>query len=451
MHSVVVHLVMAAALRRNDQLSAIAAALADRRDAILRRWREAADADPELTTASALSRAQFHDHIPEVLDAFERRLQASDRNEREEAVEDQREGAVGHGLVRWQQGYQQRELMREWRHLHLLLVDELENIARSRPDIDAAAWKIARRELAQLASDGVCESATQYSRLQQVEAAGRLRDLEQAVADLGRLQSERAEIWREAAHDLRGSLGVLHHVTAALRMEDAPQPLPAEMVAIMRRGVASMHALLDDLISLARLEAGQERRQIEAFDAGATLQDLGATMQPFAEARRLALVVRGPPTLRVEGDPVKIRRIAQNLLLNALKYTARGGVVLTWDEAAGEGAPRWVLCVQDTGPGLDARVVPPIAQALKSATDEAQAVSERAEESGEPSAEAQPAPLLASQSAAPSTGQPPGEGIGLAIVKRLCELLDATVELHTEPGKGSTFRVIFPRHYPSGS
>jgi len=439
---------MSTAQRRNDHLAAIAAALATRRDAILQRWREAADADPELTTASALSRAQFHDHIPEVLEAFERRLRAQQRDEQEEAVEDELEGAVGHGLVRWQQGYQQRELMREWRHLHLILVDELENIARSRPEIAAAPWKIARRELARLASDGVCESATQYSRLQQMEAAGRLRDLEQALADLGRLQSERAEIWREAAHDLRGSLGVLHHVTTALRIKDAPEPIRPEAVAMMRRGVASMHALLDDLISLARLEAGHERRQIEAFDAAAALRELGATVQPLAEARQLALVAEGPAALSVQGDQVKIRRIAQNLLLNALKYTERGGVILTWEEAAGEGVPRWVLCVQDTGPGFDGTVVPPIALALKSATEEAHAVSERSDESSEPSPEAQPAPLLASQSA-PPTGQPPGEGIGLAIVKRLCELLDATVELHTEHGKGSTFRVIFPRQYPS--
>src|SRR5262245_14965380 len=89
---------MATAQRGNDQLCAIAAALASRRDAILLRWREAADADAELTTASALSRAQFHDHIPEVLDAFERRLRAQHRDDEEEAAGDAREGADGAGL-----------------------------------------------------------------------------------------------------------------------------------------------------------------------------------------------------------------------------------------------------------------------------------------------------------------------------------------------------------------
>jgi hypothetical protein len=89
----------------------------------------------------------------------------------------------------------------------------------------------------------------------------------------------------------------------------------------------------------------------------------------------------------------------------------------------------------------------PLANALKAATDEAQAVGEKAGAAGEPSAEAEPAPLLRSQSAPLTSHEPAGEGIGLAIVKRLCELLDASLELHTERGKGTTFRVIFPRRY----
>lgn len=424
----------------DEPLALIAAALAARRPIILTRWRQAADADPELTTVSALSRAQFLDHIPEVLDAFERRLCARRAAERAEAARDERDGALGHGLVRWQQGYHPRELMREWRHLHLILVDELEAIAAAAPVPDPAACATARRELAVLAADGVCESATQYARLQQVEAAGRLADLETALAGLGRLQAERAEILREAAHDLRGSLGVVHQAAVALRIDPAAVPAQADKVTLLERGVASMQVLLNDLISLARLEAGHERRELGPCDAAAVLRDLCLTLEPVARARSLALVADGPAQLPVETDPTQLRRIAQNLLLNALKYTQRGGVVLNWDEAPGPAA-RWLLCVQDTGPGLDTRDGAPIAQALKTATEEANAVAERAAP-----AAADPAPMLSALSPA-ATAEPPGEGIGLAIVKRLCELLDATLELHSEPGKGSTFRIYFPRQY----
>ena len=84
---------------------------------------------------------------------------------------------------------------------------------------------------------------------------------------------------------------------------------------------------------------------------------------------------------------------------------------------------------------------------LKRATDEAHDVEQRNTESGGNDPQADSAPTLASQS--PSAGLPPtGEGIGLSIVKRLCEMLDASLELESSEGEGTTFRIIFPRRYP---
>jgi signal transduction histidine kinase len=431
-----------------EQIDAVAAHLAARREALLQRWREAADGDPELTSASALSRAQFFDHIPEVLDAFERTLRARYREERAEAAEDQREGAAGHGMHRWQQGYRQREAMREWRHLHLCLVDELEAFSVAHPETVTEAMAAARRALAQLCSDGVCESADQYQLLQRSEAAGRVRDLMQALDALETLEARRAESVRRAALDLRGSLDAVEYATVALDGQTADDDARAHSLATLQHGVAAMTALLNDLISLARLEAGHERRTDEPFDAAVLLGELCMAMQPLAAERGLALVAEGPATLAVEGDRVKTYRIAQNLIVNALKSTERGGVRVTWERDSTDPGWRWVLSVQDTGPGLQARSSAPLARALKAATDDAQAVGEKAESNGEPSAEAEPAPLLRSQSGRRAEDEPAGEGIGLAIVKRLCELLDASLELHTEAGKGTTFRVLFPRQSP---
>jgi signal transduction histidine kinase len=431
-----------------DQLDAIAAHLSGRRDALLQRWREAADADPDLKAASVLSRAQFVDHIPEVLEAFERTLRARYGSERAEAAEDQREGAAGHGMHRWQQGYRQREAMREWRHLHLCLVDALEAYSAAHPGTVAEAMATARRALAELCSDGVCESADQYQQLQRSEAAGRERDLVQALEALEALEARRAEMVREAAHDLRGSLSVVTFATVALDRQSAADDARTRAIAELHRGVATMTALLNDLISLARLEAGYERRTDEPFDAAVLLGELCMAMQPLAAEQGLALLTDGPAALPVEGDRIKTYRIAQNLLANALNYTEHGGVKVTWMPDPGDPGWRWLLSVQDTGPGLPAESSAPLAHALKAATDDAQAVGERAEADGEPSAEAEPAQMLRSQSMRGAQREPAGEGIGLSIVKRLCELLDASLELHTEPGTGTTFRVLFPRRFP---
>src|ERR1700730_11376352 len=95
------------------ELAALAQHLSARRSDVLRSWQRAVELDPELTTSSGLSRAQFNDHIPQVLDAFERRLQAQDPVEKELAFEDQKASAAEHGPHRWQQGYHQRETIRE--------------------------------------------------------------------------------------------------------------------------------------------------------------------------------------------------------------------------------------------------------------------------------------------------------------------------------------------------
>jgi signal transduction histidine kinase len=426
------------------QLDALAAHLQKRRAPILRQWREAAESDPELTTSSSLSRAQFHDHIPEVLDGFHRRLCAHQRGEIAEATEDQKESASGHGLQRWQQGYREREVMREWRHLHLCLVDELEHYASDHPTLETSVLPSARRALAELCSDGVCESAGQYARLQQAEAAGRVRDLESALSELGELEKRRGQTWHEAAHDLRGSVGVVTNVSRVLTYDDLSQPERARFAAMLQKGVTSLHSLLNDLLGLARLEAGQEQREVAPFDAGMLLQEICESMRLSAKERGLFLEAEGPTTLEVEGDRVKTYRLAQNLVMNALKYTEHGGVRVTWERSGIPDGERWMLCVEDTGPGLRRSGAPPIAYALQEATKEAQSVNAAAEQSEPPVSEGTRAPTLRSQSSHRAPADAPGEGIGLSIVKRLCELLDASMELETQPGRGTTFRVIFP-------
>jgi hypothetical protein len=151
-------------------LTALAEHLSARRNAILRAWQRSVEQDPELSTSSSLSRAQFNDHIPQVLDAFERRLAAQDPVEKEVAFEEQKISAAEHGLHRWQQGYYQRETIREWGHLHYRVLNELEDYGSAYPELQAQVMPIARRALVRLCGEGVCESAASYERLQRTEA-----------------------------------------------------------------------------------------------------------------------------------------------------------------------------------------------------------------------------------------------------------------------------------------
>jgi len=151
---------MADITRTRGQLRALADHLARRREAILEAWRLAADVDPEVTAAAASTRNQFVDHIPDVLDAFQDRLRAQDPEEKAEARAEQKEWAAEHGTHRWQQGYRLTETMREWGHLQLCLLTELERYSAQHTELEPEVLPVARRELARLANEGVCASAS---------------------------------------------------------------------------------------------------------------------------------------------------------------------------------------------------------------------------------------------------------------------------------------------------
>lgn len=422
----------------NQALAALARHLAARRRAILRAWQRAVEADPELSASSSLARAQFTDHIPQLLAAFERRLQARDPLEKEVAFEDQVISAAEHGVHRWQQGYNQREAIREWGHLQYCLLSELEDYACAHPELQASAMPLARRALVRLCGEGVCESASSYERLQRSAAASRARELEWALLQLQRLEKQRAESWREAAHDLRGSVGVVANASSALLHQNLNDPQREATSQALRRSVEALRTLLSDMTDLARLEAGQEQLRLARFDAAALLREYCGSVRALAQHRGLFIKVEGPQTLWADGDPAKVQRIAQNLVLNALNVTQRGGVRVVWAERDVADVQQWLLCVQDTGPGFQAgSPAAPLEHAVLEATAEAQ--------QSEPNA--RPAPTLKSQSDPESVRDGGGEGIGLSIVKRLCELLDASLEMETSPGEGTTFRVVFPRHY----
>ena len=427
------------------ELTAFARRLAARRNAILVSWRRRVQEDPALAHASHLSLAQFYDHVPTLLDQLERELCATDHAEQERAVEEEKRSSAEHGVVRWQQGYNLVEVMHEWRHLHLCLVDELNLDCTANPAMLLAAQAKARDIVARFFADGICESSQQYTELRQTEAAGRAQYLEAAISRLYDGERERANGWREAAHDLRGKLGIVKNAADLIGRTELAEEDRAKSLRMLTDGVDWMRSFLNELMTLSRLEAGHERRTIARLDAAQLLKDLCNAMRHIAVERRLFLTVEGAAQLWVDGDEVKIRRIAQNLLQNALRYTEAGGVKVTWDLDTTVDTDRWTFCVQDTGPGLNHGTVTPIADALKDATDLDNETVDEQLKGQVPYTP--PAPTLRSQSPQQSSDGPSGEGVGLAIVKRLCDLLDATLELQTAPGKGTTFRVTFPQRY----
>jgi signal transduction histidine kinase len=265
------------------------------------------------------------------------------------------------------------------------------------------------------------------------------------LSELRDLDRQRAEIWHEAAHDLRGNVGLVTTTTSILTEDGIPDTLRTRAFTLLQANVTSLQSLLEDLLSLARLEAGREELQLQTFDASVLLQDLSATFELLAQEKGLYLQTEGPESLVVQVDPAKIRRILQNLTLNALKYTEHGGITLSWGTTRERDIDRWLFRVRDTGPGMPFAPGGPVTAELREATRTSKKVEDRAgSKDVEPVSFFPPAFL-------PDGFQRPGEGVGLLIVKRLCELLQATIEVASAPGEGTVFQVVLPRDYERSS
>lgn len=438
-------------LSKRKQFAKVADHFARRRDFILRAWKRKTCADPDQIIGRSLSYRQFLDHIPEMLDAFERKLRVYPEKPdvRTAKLDSTREEQ--HGLHRWQQGYRMEELVRECGLLQHCIFDELDRMSAKHPKISRAVYSDAQRLFLTLVNDTIKESAAQYQRMQQAEAAGHLGDLRSALDAGQEFERLRTSLFHQVVHDLGNDIAGVHISAQLLEQPIMADEKRCEFIVLLNRGLENLTFMLGELMDLARLEAGLEKRKLACFDAAGLIHERCEVNEALARESHLYLEVEGPTKLQVEGDAGKVGRILQNLLTNSLKYTTQGGISVSWDG----NQDTWWFIVKDTGPGLltsaNASFVSGLHEATasaKSADDNADDNADGASSSADESSEVL-APPDGADTAEDSAPAPSGEGIGLSIVKRICELLEASLEIASSDKSGTTFRVVFPMQYRS--
>ena len=258
-----------------------------------------------------------------------------------------------------------------------------------------------------------------------------VRQSGETVMQLTTMQQQmqtRGELLRTSSHDLRGSLGVIQGAADLLSFADSDEDR-AQMLDMIQRNVQETIRLITELLDLSRLESGQQQVVFAPFDAAELLHKLGENVRPLVEGKGLQLQLLGDDQLPVEGDAINVLRMAQNIVLNALKYTARGSITLRWGSSD---ADDWFFSVSDTGPGMD----PAVADKLSHQAPAIDLVT------GQSTTDL--AYVLITE---PLLGKTSGEGIGLVIVRQLCNLLKGRLVVESQPDQGSVFRVMLPRRY----
>jgi PAS domain S-box-containing protein len=242
----------------------------------------------------------------------------------------------------------------------------------------------------------------------------RTRELTQLNAQLteAKATAEAANVGKTrflaaASHDLLQPLHAARLFTGALA-ERSRSPKIGTLVGQLDQALGAVDELLQALLDISKLDAGALRPRPRSLVVGEVLRSVAASFEPMARKRGLRLRVLDSRAIVVT-DPALLRRVLQNFLSNAIRYTRRGAVLIGC-RRRGE---RVDVEVWDTGPGIP--------------ETQLGVIFEECKRLGGPDGEA-----------------PAGLGLGLAIVDRIARMLDHPVRVRSWPGKGSVFSVNLP-------
>lgn len=234
------------------------------------------------------------------------------------------------------------------------------------------------------------------------------RELEKAKSYAENLLVAREKLMLTITHDIKAPAGsIIGYIDLLIRLvNDRRQQF---YLSNMKSSAQHLLALVTSLLDYHRLEAGKMDLHPVAFDPHELLTDIYNSFLPLAEKKQLQLDFKEklPETLTLEGDPFRIRQIVENLLSNALKFTAAGGITLQAEYHGNQ----FVFSVSDTGCGM-------------TASEQERIFKEFTRLSS-------------------AQGQE-GFGLGLSITRKLVELLLGRIDIESVPGKGSTFKVSMP-------
>lgn len=221
-------------------------------------------------------------------------------------------------------------------------------------------------------------------------------------------------------HELRGPLSVLTSVGDLLRMPEMSPGGREKAMVVLERQTTHMIRLVNDLLDVAKVREGQLRIQTETFDLRTVVvKAIELSQAVLSSGVHELRVEQSAEPLIVDGDPVRLTQVVSNLLINAGKYTPKGGRITVATRRKSASA---LICVQDNGEGIPVHMLHRVFD-------------------------------LFAQVERPDSPRVEGMGIGLALVQRLVHLHSGTVTAASEgQGCGSLFTVCLPlaaRNFPA--
>lgn len=250
------------------------------------------------------------------------------------------------------------------------------------------------------------------------EADSRLQ-AEQRAAALAELDHAKNVFFSNVSHEFRTPLTLILGPIDRLLTQPGLSTTLREELTLVRQNGARLHRLVNSLLDFSRIEAGRVETRLQATDLPALTADLASVFRAAIEDAGLRLRVHCEPrTEPIHVDPEMWEKVVLNLLSNALKFTFEGEIEVALRFEDGQAC----LSVRDTGIGIGADELPRVFDRFH----RIEGVRSRSQE---------------------------GSGIGLALVKELVRLHEGSIEVSSEPGRGTVFTVRVPlrqSHLPQG-
>lgn len=243
-----------------------------------------------------------------------------------------------------------------------------------------------------------------------------VRQYKELMGAYGRLREHdrlKSAFVANVSHELRTPLNVIIGLCQLLERDRSQPlaPLQSEVVERMGRNARSLLELVNDLLVYSRLEAGRSALHLEEVDVAAVTAEVIKSFSAGVEEKSVGLQAEISPALGyVNTDRHKLSQVLTNLVSNAVKFTATGTIKIV---AAPLDDTRWFLEVSDTGIGISR-------EALSFIFDEFRQVDDRL------------------------TRPYSGVGLGLAITRKIVELLEGEITVESSPDEGSRFRIVWP-------
>ncbi len=236
----------------------------------------------------------------------------------------------------------------------------------------------------------------------------RTQELEAAKAEAEKANISKTRFLAAASHDLLQPLNAARLFTSALSEKNTDDNI-SPLIDHLDSSLNAVEGLLDGLLEISRLDAGVLHPQLSDFSIDALLRKLGLEFNAIAHDKSIDFKMI-PSSAIVHSDPKLLRRVLQNFISNAIRYTDEGRVLLGCRRCPDN---KLEIQVWDTGCGISENKIEEIFIEFKQLNNG-------------------------------SNNKEQGLGLGLAIVERICRLLDHDLKVNSTQGKGSVFSVTLP-------